>query len=225
MLYVQMLGRREFQAQQFLNINERPVEFAFLFRHLAEKCPRSVLDVGTGLTALPHLMRNCGFVVTAIDNIRNYWSDDMINRHYYIINDDITNTHLNQTFDFISCISVLEHIKNHGAAVKSMLSLLKPGGHLVLTFPYNEKKYIENVYKLAGSGVKTDYPFITQIFSRNELNTWFRENLGIIQEQEYWRFFTGEYWTFGNMICPPVRVEQDELHQITCLLIQKTDKQ
>jgi SAM-dependent methyltransferase len=145
----------------------------------------------------------------------------MINRHYHVVNDDITNTRLKTTFDFITCISVLEHVSDHNAAIKSMFSLLNPGGHLILTFPYNDKNYVKNVYKLPGSGVKEEYPFITQVFSRNELSVWTEENDGEILEQEYWRFFTGEYWTFGDMICPPIQVDKNEDHQISCVLIQK----
>jgi predicted SAM-dependent methyltransferase len=166
-------------------------------------------------------MRNCGFLVTSIDNISDYWPVGMINRHYYVINDDITSTRLKPTFDLITCISVLEHIKDYTAAIKSMFSLLRPEGHLILTFPYNEKNYVKNVYELPGSGVKEEYPFITQVFSSNELSTWTEENDGIILEQEYWRFFTGEYWTFGDMICPPIQVDKNEDHQISCVLIQK----
>ena len=221
LFYVQILSKREYNAQKFTGLNERPIEFEFLFRQLTRKCPQSVLDVGSGMTALPHAMRNCGFVVTSIDNIKDYWTEGMINRHYYVINDDITNTTLNKRFDFISCISVLEHIKNHHAAVRSMFSLLNPGGHLLLTFPYNDKSYIENVYKLPGSSVKEDVSFITQVYSRNELDAWMAENDGIILEQEYWRFFTGEYWSFGDMICPPIQVDKNVGHQISCILIQK----
>jgi 2-polyprenyl-3-methyl-5-hydroxy-6-metoxy-1,4-benzoquinol methylase len=221
LLYGQMLCKREYYSQKFIGINERPVEYEFAFRHLTKKCPKTVLDVGTGITALPALMRNCGFLVTSIDNISDYWPAGMINRHYHVVNDDITNTRLKTTFDFITCISVLEHIKDHTAAIKSMFSLLNPGGHMILTFPYNDRNYVKNVYKLPGSGVKEEYPFITQVFSRTELSAWTEENDGVIREQEYWRFFTGEYWTFGDMICPPIQVDKNEDHQISCVLIQK----
>ena len=60
-LYVRDLCRREFRSQQFLGINERPVEYRFVFEQLTQAFPRTVLDVGTGRTALPQLMRTCGF--------------------------------------------------------------------------------------------------------------------------------------------------------------------
>ncbi len=40
-----------------------------------------------------------------------------------------------QSFDLITCISVLEHIPQDEAAVHTMWSLLRPGGRLLLTLP------------------------------------------------------------------------------------------
>lgn len=220
--YIKKVCKEDYENQKFIGLNERSVEYRFVFQHLSEKCPIRVLDIGTGTTALPHLMRTCGFVVTATDNVRDYCPNGMLNRHFHIIDDDITNTRLTQQFDFITCVSVLEHIKNHSAAVKSMFSLLKSDGYLVLTFPYNESHYVENVYTLLGSNAKgKNIPFITQAFSRNELDDWLTLNRGKILEQEYWRFFTGEYWTVGERVLPPLKVSKDEKHQINCLLIQK----
>jgi 2-polyprenyl-3-methyl-5-hydroxy-6-metoxy-1,4-benzoquinol methylase len=219
--YVSFVNRREYKSQAFSGINERPVEFQFIFTQLVRTWPKTVLDVGTGMTALPHLMRNCGFLVTAVDNIRDYWTSGMINRHYHVINDDITRTHLMETFDFITCVSVLEHIRDHKAAVQSMFRLLNPGGHLALTFPYNENRYNENVYALPESSAKEPFSFITQAYSRNEVNSWLSDNGAEIVEQEFWQFFTGEFWTCGKRILPPVRVGKDDKHQVSCLLIRK----
>jgi SAM-dependent methyltransferase len=221
MLYVSMLCRKEFRAQRFAEINERPIELAFLFKHLTRIWPKTVLDVGTGVTSLPHLMRTCGFVVSAIDNIKDYWPYGMVNRHYHVINDDITSPRLRQTFDFITCISVIEHISEHDAAIKSMFSLLNPGGHLVLTFPFNEKEYVENVYVLPGSGIKAVPTFITQVYSRREIDKWLRDNNGTLLEQEYWQFYTGPYWAFGDLVTPPSQVSKDLPHHVTCVLLRK----
>ena len=109
--YCQELCKREYQGQKTSNINERPAEYQFVFKTLAKVCPTSVLYIGTGKTALTHLIRPCGHKVTAIDNINDYWPKGMFNRHFHIIHDDITETKLKDTFDFIPCVSVLEHIK------------------------------------------------------------------------------------------------------------------
>lgn len=220
--YTQWTCRREYRSQKYSGVNERAVEILFVFRQLTRLWPKTVLDVGTGTTSLPHLIRNCGFLVTATDNIKDYWPFGMINRHYHILNDDITDSKLDKTFDFVTCISVLEHIENHGAAVNNIFKLLNPDGCILLTFPYNENEYVKNVYNLPGSDVKEKYPFITQVFSRNEVNTWLKDNNGRLVDQEYWKFYTGDYWTIGNMIDRPVQVGRDELHHITCILIKKT---
>lgn len=220
--YVREVHRREYEHQVFQAINERPVEFRFVFEQLAKLCPINVLDVGSGTTALPSLIRSCGFLVTATDNIRGYWPKGMVNRHYHLIQDDITNTKVNKNhFDLITCISVLEHIDNHLAAVEQMFSLLKPGGHLILTFPYNELQYVKNVYSLPGSVGEDAFPFATQVYSRKEVNAWLVANRAKLVVQEYWRFYTGEFWTQGEQITPPIQVGVTKRHQISCLLLQR----
>jgi SAM-dependent methyltransferase len=221
MLYVRIICAREWKSQDYIGINERPIEFAFLFRQLVNVWPKTILDVGTGKTALPHLMRNCGFLVTATDNIKDYWSSGMVNRHYHVINDDIRRTALKGKFDVITCISVLEHIQEHREAVKSMYLLLNPGGRLILTCPYHEERYAPNVYKHPESSVRVNHPFVTQAFSRQELNSWLADSPFDLVEQEYWYFFDGEYWTCGERIIPPRSVGVHERHQLTCMVLRK----
>lgn len=214
--------KKEFYSQEFRIFNERPVELSFTFRNLGAIYPRTILDVGTGKSALPHLMRNCGFLVTAIDNIRDYWPSEMVNRHYHIVDDDITATSLKNRFDLITCISVLEHIEKADAAVKNMFSLLVPDGYLILTLPYSEtEKYVRNVYELPASTYGQTFPFITQSFSRSDLDRWTMNNNGGIVEQEFWQFWEGDYWTVGHQTIPPSKVTANEKHQLTCVLIRK----
>jgi len=219
--YNRRVCAREFAAQTFVGANERSIEFAYLFRQLVNAWPTTVLDVGTGLTALPHLIRNCGFLVTATDNIEDYWPTGMTNRHYHIINDDITRSALTQTFDVVACISVLEHIKNHRDAMKNMFKLLNPGGRLVLTCPYNERRYCDNVYSLPESGVREQFPFVTQAYSRKEIDTWLSDSPYEILDQELWDFFEGDYWTCGKRLPRPTRVDKAERHQLSCLTLGK----
>lgn len=220
-LYPQRICRREFETQAFTRFNERPIEFGFVFRKLGEIYPRTILDVGTGTTALPHLMRNCGCLVTATDNVRDYWPSGMLNRHYHVIDDNIMMTRLSDTFDLITCISVLEHIQKPDDAFKNMLSLLRPEGHLILSFPYNERSYERNVYELAGSSYGKGSPYITQSYSRSELMRWIEGNDATILDQEYWQFWKGEHWTVGEQVIPPKFVGPDAQHQLTCILIKK----
>lgn len=219
--YIDRLCRTEFNEQTFRRVNERPVEFSFVFRKLAELNPRNVLDVGTGTTALPQLIRHCGFLVMATDNIVDYWPKGMVNRHFHVQNDDITNSKLSKCFDVITCVSVLEHIDKHDDAISCMLKLLNPGGHLLLTCPYSEAKHIENVYALPGSSYGQKAPYKTRSYSRKDLDRWFVPDVCQIVEQEFWRYWEGEYWTVGKQILPPQKSSPNSAHQHTCIHIQK----
>lgn len=213
--------RLEYQRQVFTSFNERPLEFAFAFSQLAKIFPPRVLDVGSGTTAWPHIMRNCGFVVTAIDNISDYWASGYSNRHYHIIHDDITQTKLQTSFDAITCLSVLEHIENHDAAIKNMFNLLTPQGQIILTFPYSDSTYIKNVYDLPGSNCTEPVKFITQSFSRAELNKWLHANNGEIVHQAYWQCWDGDYWSVGKRVNPPLQVDKDSTHQLGCFILKR----
>jgi SAM-dependent methyltransferase len=222
--YTRELCRREYANQSFSHVNERPVEYRFVMQCLSGSASVKILDVGTGTTALPHILRNCGYLVTAIDNVRDYWkSGNFTNRHYHVIDDNIVAPSLADRFDFITCVSVLEHIPDHNRAVDSMFSLLNPAGYIALTFPYNETNYIENVYMLPGASYGRDLPYVCQVYSRSEVDAWLARNRGKLVVQEFWRMFTGKYWTFGERLRTPIQVERNEPHQLTCLLLQKAD--
>jgi 2-polyprenyl-3-methyl-5-hydroxy-6-metoxy-1,4-benzoquinol methylase len=216
--YCQKITQAEYESQSFHRINERPIEYRFVFETIQEIGPRTVLDVGAGLSALPSLMRTCGPVVTAIDNVRDYWPQGMVNRHFYIRDEDATQS-ISGSYDLITCISVLEHIRDSGAAIDRMLHALNPQGRLVLSFPYNEHQYIPDVYALPGAGYGRELPYIAQVYSRAELNRWFRS--ATILKQEYWRVFSGPFWTFGEILRPPIETTSSELHHLTCLVVAK----
>ena len=217
--YCRRLSRSEFESQSFRHVNERTIEYGFVFEAIRESSPQTILDVGTGLSALPSLMRTCGPVVTAIDNVRDYWPEGMSNRHFHVRDEDVTHS-ISGRYDLVTCISVLEHIPCPDPAIELMLGALNPKGRLVLTFPYNERQYIPNVYALPGAGYGHDLPHVAQVYSRVELNRWFHS--ARILKQDYWRVFTGPFWTFGDILRPPVASSPDELHQLTCLLVTQS---
>jgi 2-polyprenyl-3-methyl-5-hydroxy-6-metoxy-1,4-benzoquinol methylase len=219
--YPKWVCKREFESQSFKRFNERPVEFGFVFRKLSELYPRTILDVGTGTTALPHVMRNCGFLVTAVDNVHDYWPAGMVNRHYHVIDDDITSTRITDTFDLVTCISVLEHVQESGVAMRNIFSLLNPGGHLILTCPFNERVYSKNVYDITGSSYGQNRPYVTQSYSRIELDGWLGDNSATLVDQEHWQYWSGDLWSVGEQVIPPKRVSVEDKHQLTCLLMRK----
>lgn len=209
--------RREYRGQTWYRRNERPIEYGFALQSLRDACPRTVLDVGTGTTAFPSLLRSCGYLVTAIDNVEDYWPKGMFNRHWHVMHNDIRRPSLTERFDAITCLSVLEHIPEHAEAVRGMFSLLKPGGSLILTCPYRHAEYIENAYALPNAGYGQSAPYVCQQYDAQAVEQWRSENDATLVTQEFWRVFEGEYWTEGALLEPPVQVEATELHQLTCL--------
>ncbi len=202
--------------------NERPVEYAFALAHIAKTCPKSVLDIGTGMTSWPHLLANCGLAVSATDNIKDYWNEAIWNRHWLVENDDITRTSITRTFDMITCMSVLEHVVKYENAARSIAGLLNPGGRAVVTVPFNNDRYIENVYKMEGSRLnRPGVSFVCQVFSRGVLESAFSKAGMILEREELYDAHTGEFWSIGERKYPILRASRDEKHDLGCFVFRK----
>ena len=220
--YIQKIVASEAHAQTFKRHNERAIEYRFVFDCVTSLRPVTVLDVGTGTTALPSLIANCGCIVKAIDNVYDYWPSGMVNRHWEVIDDDIKKPQTTERVDMVTCVSVIEHIDEPLIAFCSMIGLLKPGGHLVLTTPYNAQRPVSNVYSLPGAAYGQDLPYICRSTSRAEVDIWLRESGSQIVNQEFWQFWTGEVWAQGTPLGIPRQVGRENPHQLTCLLVRRS---
>jgi SAM-dependent methyltransferase len=211
----------ESRAQRFTHHNERPIEYRFALECLAAGHPKHVLDVGTGTTAWPHLLRNCGFVVTAIDNVRDYWADCEINRHWEVLDVDITNPgEFTGSFDAVTCISVIEHVVEHEEAVCNMARMLVPGGLMIITTPYNHQQYSANVYARPDALYGQNLKFICRSHSAKEIEQW--ERLGLrLKRRELWRLFTGPVWATGQRISWEQAPSEVAPHQLGCFEFEK----
>ncbi len=218
--YLNPILKLEQKKRPFPLINERSTEYSFTIKHMSTLCNGNVLDIGPGKSSWPHLLSTCGFNVKAIDKMDGYWNS-YFNRHYKIFNDDITNPTTTEKFQFATCLSVLEHIPDHLTAIKNMHNLLEKNGFLILTFPYNENIYHKDIYKHPEAGYGQEANFITQVYSRQEINNWLSETSFEIIDQEYYKVFTGEMWTMGDRVTPCKKASSSELHHLTCLLLQK----
>lgn len=216
--YINRICRSEAEAQKFRRHNERSIEFAFVFDAITRFRPVDVLDAGTGTTALPSLIASCGCVVTAIDNVRDYWPAGMMNRHWQVIDDDIRSPRTRPGFDLVTCVSVIEHIEDHRSAFSQMVSLAKPGGLVLITTPYNEREAVPNVYKLPGAAYGQDLSYICRSTSRREVDAWMAATGAEIVTQDYWEFWTGTVWTQGQILPVPRKVTPQDSHQLTCIL-------
>jgi SAM-dependent methyltransferase len=220
-VYVSRICLDEFNNQRFTGHNERSIEYGFALRALAEERPKTVLDVGTGTTAWPHLLNNCGYVVTAIDNVRDYWPRGMSNRHWAVRDVDIVDPGQQLgKFDAVTCISVLEHIEDHERAMRSMASLLAPDGILILTTPYSHDHPCPNVYKRPDALYGKELPYICRSSSSADVDRWRGMNLAL-QHQELWRLFTGDVWATGERCDWTQALTPGEPHQLGCFVFRK----
>ena len=219
--YVRRVCSAESASQKFTHHNERPIEYRFALEGLARARPRTVLDVGTGTTAWPHLLRTSGFVITAIDNVRDYWDHQMVNRHWTVLDVDITKLDkFHGPFDAVTCISVMEHIEDHQNAVRNMLGVLAPGGMLVITTPYNHREHCPNVYKRPDALYGQDLPYICRSHSAQEIEQW--QRLGArLKRREMWRLFSGPVWATGDRIPWEQAISEDSPHQSGCFEFEK----
>jgi len=102
-----------------------------------------------------------------------------------------------------------------------MAKLLKPEGILILSFRYNERQYIPNVYKGPGSGYGRAEPYIRQVFNRECIESWLRATGLYSVEQRYFRGFSGDFWAFGQRTLPGEEVGKHDLHHLTGLILRK----
>lgn len=218
--YLAPILNQEQKKRPFPQINERATEYAFAIGHMSKLCEGKVLDIGAGGSSWPHLMSTCGFDVKAIDKMDGQWPDSY-NRHFKVEHADITTIQTAEKFQFATCLSVLEYIPNHKAAITNIHQLLEINGYLVVTFPYNEGVYDENIYKHPGAGNGQQTNSIMQVFSRNEINSWLEETSFEIIDQKYYKAFTGDLWTMGYRITPCQQTSAAQLHHLTCILLQK----
>jgi 2-polyprenyl-3-methyl-5-hydroxy-6-metoxy-1,4-benzoquinol methylase len=219
--YVRRLCSAESDSQKFTNHNEKPIEYRFALECLARVRPRTVLDVGTGTTAWPHLLHNCGFVVTAIDNVRDYWEHQIVNRHWTVLDVDITKPgEFHGPFDAVTCISVIEHIVDHQKAVHNMLQMLAAGGLLVITTPYNHREHSPNVYKRPDALYGQHLPYICRSHSAKEIEEW--QQLGArLKRRELWRLFSGPVWATGERVAWEQVQSENAPHQLGCFEFEK----
>lgn len=221
--YIRAVTKSESDAQRVGSLNERPIEMAFVFGAIRDFAPKNVLDVGTGQSPFPALLQNCGCHVTAIDNVRDYWPAGMINRHWHVVDDDVRNPRATKSgFDMITCISVIEHIDDPQSAFASMIGLLRPGGILLLTCPYNETRFVENVYKLPNAyGVDPNIAYKCSSYDGEHVSQWMTAEPSKIIRQELWKCWTGDVWRQGQVVSPAVQSSANERHQLLCAAIMK----
>ena len=139
------------EIEQYLQVCRWPfrkLEYSFALDALLEHLQPGdrYLDAGSGVTPLGHVLAKRGVSVNAcdgdqrqIDELRAFKPEQVYGSHVDYACEDLTRlTYADQSFDAISCISVIEHIPApyDQKAIREMLRVLKPGGILVLTLDF-----------------------------------------------------------------------------------------
>jgi SAM-dependent methyltransferase len=119
----------------------RQWEYPYVLAHLpAEGAGRRILDAGSGYRFFAPLLARRGFEVDACDLDASIGPKyDEIAAQYDVAieftQQDLSKmTYPDASFDYISCISVLEHARDRAEIVREFRRCLKPGGSLLLTF-------------------------------------------------------------------------------------------
>lgn len=203
-------------------MNERLAEYAFALNCINKTGVGRIADIGTGEGSWPSLLSSCGFRVDAFDKKKNYWAL-FSNHHKRVRSLDITKKPTPELYDAVTCLSVIEHIRDSKAAVGNMYKSLRKGGICVLTFPYNSEEAYENIYKHPNAGYGKDYRFHTSVYNSQTIKGWI-EGLGFEEvNREVYEAFSGRLWTVGNRIFPAIKSSEDKPHHLMCLLLRKVD--
>jgi len=155
----------------------RCLEYPLVFEHLDLEGGSWLLDFGSGHSIFPlYVAVNTSVRVVALDQSRwVQWQRAMAEKFRHkglltnnnlqvVIGDGRSLCFKDDQFDRISSISAIEHIEGDGdtAAVNELSRVLRPGGRLVLTVPFNYRRYKEfwisrNTYSSTYNGTPLFY--------------------------------------------------------------------
>jgi len=197
--------------------NEREILYPFAIRAIRQRNPARILDIGTGMSAFPLIIEQCGYNITAMDNYGGYWPGGLRNKYFRVANSDITKNVSSEVVDLITCLHCLSHIENWQKAMLNIRRMLKTGGCLILGTPYNEHLGVPNAYDMPDAGYGHSAPYKCRIFCAKDM----RETGFRIAEQHWWQIFSGRLWTQGKRIAPTREVAKHETHHFSTMILEK----
>lgn len=138
---------------------ERCAELSWVIEYLKPRFSEELhyLDIGSGESPLPTFLRaDSLWEITCLDKCpwvrkqyrfsRGTHATKKPAERFHVIEANLLEADLpEESFDLITCISVIEHFEgsSDSAAMKAAARLLRPGGKLILTTPVNEPFFAE----------------------------------------------------------------------------------
>lgn len=109
----------------------------------------SVLDVGAGAGAFSQRLTDIGYKVTALDVDPEKWIPADIPFQQLNIDAGIAAS-VQDTFDAVCCLEVIEHVENPWNLLREIYSVVKPGGYLLLSTPNITSFLSRGIFFLTG---------------------------------------------------------------------------
>lgn len=156
----------------------RKLEYSYVINKALERKGQKgrILDVGSGVTpfafCLKEIIGGDAFAVDCDEELirlmKKYQTEIFNDQVGYISGDMMNLPFNNDNFDFISCISVIEHLNKDldMGAIRELLRVLKKGGSLILTIDYTagyqkiSSKFIYRLKKFIEYLGKREFEFI-----------------------------------------------------------------
>jgi ubiquinone/menaquinone biosynthesis C-methylase UbiE len=150
------------QFQAHSKIWARELEYGWISRRTLSS--DSILDVGSGVSDFPAILSLLTNNVVAVD-ITDYGKEHTViaekfqTSYNWMLADARKLEYSDNTFDCVTCVSVLEHIPDGGdiSAMQEMLRVCKVGGRVLISVPYSHSKTLEDF--LHPSGLQKYYTF------------------------------------------------------------------
>jgi SAM-dependent methyltransferase len=138
-----LLGRK---TRKMIERRGRDPEFQALEREVATVRPRRVLDAGSGeggvamaLAARHPDMQVDGVEVSATNvKIANQLNRFANARFRQGLAEEVHQTFPREAFDLVYSFAVLEHVRDVDETIRSLLTVLRPGGHFCFVVPMHE---------------------------------------------------------------------------------------
>lgn len=155
-----------------------PLRVQFICQHVSEQqtelFDKQVIDVGCGGGILSESLARLGAKVTGIDmgteplNVAKLHAlESGLSINYEKITVEDKAQQMRESFDFVTCMEMLEHVPDPASIIRACAQLVKPGGLVFFsTLNKNIKSYLlailaaEKVFKLVPNGTHDHDKFI-----------------------------------------------------------------